>query len=163
VSVKVTTWVWDHAPVTEVDQMLVLLALADYADEETWTAWPTIKKLATKVRMSQRTVQRHLRDLETAGRLSTKLNAGGKREMDPRYRPNAYQILGVSHAVTPTGPGVTETAPRGDRKGTSGVSLVSPRTVNEPSLEPRAREADPEPIADREASLARLRELKEAL
>jgi DNA-binding transcriptional ArsR family regulator len=68
VSIRVMTLVWDAAAVP-VGRLLLLLALADAANDE-GVCWPSVTTLARKCRTSDRTVQRHLRDLEAAGLLA---------------------------------------------------------------------------------------------
>lgn len=50
-------------------QKLILLALADCANDE-GLAWPSIATIARKCGCDERTVQRNLRDLETAGKIA---------------------------------------------------------------------------------------------
>lgn len=54
---------------------LVLLALADYANED-GLAWPSVPTLAKKARLSERSVRRALRALESLGEIEVKQYAG---------------------------------------------------------------------------------------
>lgn len=64
-SIKVMNAVWQDAS-CEGGALLVLLALADFADEE-GNCFPSIAVLAYKSRMSTRSVKRHISDLTNDG------------------------------------------------------------------------------------------------
>ena len=139
-SVKVMTWVWEHSQ-SVGNERLVLLALADHADDERWEAWPDIARLALKTRLSERTVQRCIVSLSQRNELEVRRQQGGKATMDRRYRPNRYVIKGRQivtpnepkgrQIVTPnTDPGVTDQVSRGDRSGNPGVTLLSPSNTS---------------------------------
>ncbi|WP_334459079.1 helix-turn-helix domain-containing protein [Micromonospora sp. CPCC 205554] len=76
-SVRVMSWVWDHSPVGGT-QRLVLLAIADCADDTGENAWPSVATLARKVRLDERTVQRVIRRLVDGGHLTVSASAGGR-------------------------------------------------------------------------------------
>lgn len=61
--------VWDNAP-TNGSELLLLLALADYADDEGW-CWPTIPALAKKSRMTERGTYQVLASLRDSGMVET--------------------------------------------------------------------------------------------
>ncbi|TDQ00633.1 helix-turn-helix protein [Labedaea rhizosphaerae] len=60
------SWVWDNSPV-KGGELLLLLAIADHADDLGGNAWPSIDRLTTRTRVDRRTVQRILRSLERKG------------------------------------------------------------------------------------------------
>jgi hypothetical protein len=62
-SVACSTWVWKHSSATGTE-FLVLLALADGADDEGHNHYPSQKALAAKCRISERTVRRAVWTLE---------------------------------------------------------------------------------------------------
>lgn len=101
-SVKVMTWVWEHSPVGGTER-LVLLALADSADDTGANAWPSVATLARKTRVDERTVQRIIRRLEEAGHLVVEATSGGRRS-------NRYTV--VMHAPEPVEPAAAD--PRQD-------------------------------------------------
>jgi hypothetical protein len=119
VSLKVMTWVFDESESTGTER-LVLLAIADHADDETWTAWPSIERLAHKAKCSDRTVQRSIRSLADLGEL-TIIEGGGSRKTH-RYtvNPQGRQIVAppMESEVTPRASGVTPTVERGDARVT---------------------------------------------
>lgn len=67
-SVKVSGWVWEHAPVKS-GELVVLLALADNAHDDGRGAYPSQTELARKARMTGRQVRNCLKALETAGHI----------------------------------------------------------------------------------------------
>lgn len=134
-SIKVMQEVWDNARVTQ-GTLLVLLSLADSADEKSRECWPAISTIAAKSRLSERQVQRCITELQEAGIVVVTANAG-------RSGSNLFRIQEVTKwrgdkmsggdahvtgGVTPMSPG--------------GVTPMSPkpslRTINEPST----RESD---------------------
>jgi hypothetical protein len=126
-SVRVMAAVWEQSE-AEGNDRLILLALADHADDETWSCWPSIARLAQKTRVSGRTVQRCLRKLEEIGEVATEARGGtaSNREM----RPNRYTItLGTPRqSDTPVNltPGDTCVRGPGDNRVTTPVTTVSP-------------------------------------
>lgn len=64
-SIKLMTAVWEREDLSST-QKLVLLALADWANDE-GLCWPSINRLAIKTSMAGRSVQRLIRDLEQMG------------------------------------------------------------------------------------------------
>ena len=48
---------------------MVLVALAEYADNEAWEAWPSVMRLAAELGVSRRQIQLHLRSLQELGAL----------------------------------------------------------------------------------------------
>jgi hypothetical protein len=131
-SIKILTEIWSEPPVRQ-GTLLVLLALADSADETSRECWPSIRTIAKKSVLSERQVQHCLRELVEARIVDVDANAG-------RHGTNLYRIRqraewgvqklrgGEAHftgGVKPTSPG--------------GVKPTSPepsyRTVKEPSEE----------------------------
>jgi hypothetical protein len=69
-SVKVSSRVWEQSRQTEPSKKLLLLALADRADDD-GVCWPSVNYLAERIHASERHTRRLLRDLEAAGELLT--------------------------------------------------------------------------------------------
>lgn len=84
-SIKVMTWVWDHAQV-KGGELLLLLAIADHADDEGRNAWPSLNRLVERTRVDRRTVQRLLRSLERNRLIMIEPSAGP-------HRTNRYTVL----------------------------------------------------------------------
>ena len=64
-SIKLMTAVWDRLDLSST-QKLVLLALADWANDE-GLCWPSISRLAVKASLTSRGVQKSIRSLEDMG------------------------------------------------------------------------------------------------
>lgn len=125
------TWVFDHSQ-SQGGQRLVLLALANHAGREEWTAWPAVPTIAREARMSERGVQYALRGLERDGRIAKagRSHAG----------TNLWRVMTTSplDQLEPAGgegtapAGGEEIAPGGANDGTPGVQSVAPEP-SEPS------------------------------
>jgi hypothetical protein len=74
-SVSATAWCWEHSR-AEGSALLLLLALADRANDEGDDIWPSQKTLARKCRISVRTVHRLLGELEELGEVKIERYAG---------------------------------------------------------------------------------------
>lgn len=78
--------------------MLLALAIADHADDDGTSIYPSISMLAAKTRQSERTVQYQLRRMEQTGWLIL-VNAGnGGRSQRREYRINPDWIKGAEIA-----------------------------------------------------------------
>ena len=118
-SVKVMAQVWDESEATGTAR-LVLLAIADNCDHDGTNAWPAVGTIARKTLLSERTVQRKIKELVMLGELRV---VPGPAHIRSDRRPNGYEV--VFHGATARHPaggtgrqtngfGVTEDAPRGD-------------------------------------------------
>jgi len=87
-SIKIMSEVWDHATVSQ-GTLLVLLALADSADERSRECWPAISSIAAKARLSDRQAQRCITELQEAGIVAVTPNAG-------RSGSNLYRVQEVT-------------------------------------------------------------------
>jgi hypothetical protein len=108
------SWVFQHSESTGNDR-LVLLALADRANEVGDDCWPAIPTIAKKARCSDRTVQRALQNLVNLGELAVDKGAGYGGS-------NRYRILMGGDNLTP------RQDDTGDTADTRVVTLVSPNT-----------------------------------
>jgi hypothetical protein len=126
-SVKLSAWAWSQK--IGVGPKLVLLALADHADDD-GVCWPGIRFVAMKCNITHRNVQRHVATLTAANLI----------EAIPRYREdgtqttNAYRLL-----IAETG-GYDKIDMGGMSKLTEDGAIdrgrVAEMTPHEPSLEP---------------------------
>lgn len=64
----------------------VAYVIADHLNKTTGDAWPSMERIAERLCVSPKTVQRCVRQLERSGWLSVKRSTGRKRSN--RYRPN---------------------------------------------------------------------------
>jgi hypothetical protein len=93
-SIRVMTSVWDDLRTQAHSELLFLLALADWANDDGY-CWPTISALATKARLSERAVQQILGRLTTTGRIR-RIQGGG------RGRANRYQVVTARNGAPET-------------------------------------------------------------
>lgn len=94
-SIRAMTWAMESAPddLTPT-QRHVLLVLADFVNDETLTAFPSVARLCRRTGLSTRSVQMSLRALEDAGIISTHIKAAtgaGDRIIPHDRRPNLYR------------------------------------------------------------------------
>ena len=116
-SIKSMTWAFSQ-PLSG-NEKVVLLALADFADDD-GVCWPAIPKLAEKAYLSARTIQRIILTLSDQGYLFFE-----RREAtNGRPTSNMYRLIFDGDKLSPYG----------DTGDTTMVTLLSP--PNEPSLEP---------------------------
>lgn len=156
-SVDVMSAVWKQSKATGT-ALLLLLAIADNANSE-GKAYPSVKRLAQKIRTSERNVQLLLRRLEELGELAIELQA------EKRGCNAYYVLLGANGGEEDFTPAPKQPAPRGEEDFTrggeedftggvkvaspGGVKRISPEPSVEPSIQPSlvegAREAPPPP------------------
>lgn len=103
-SIRAMSRVW-AASRQKGSALLLLLAIADFADDDGGNAFPSIATLAQKTRMSRRSVQLLVRKLAATGELHVRSAAG-------RKGVNVYEIRGPWGANFAP-PGVEETAAGG--------------------------------------------------
>lgn len=90
VSIKVMNLVWESL-IPAVD-LVLCLALADFADDDGGSIYPSVSKLAQKTRSSPRTVSRRLALLREQGIIEV-VDQGGGRGHSTEYRFN------LNHAI----------------------------------------------------------------
>lgn len=140
-SLTAMVWALKKAQVPDPISHLVLIGLADHADDNGQNARPSVALLADYARCSPRSVQRKLRDLNECG-LIWPGDQRGVEHLRSDRRPVVYDLaiygVSVSHAAKN---GVTETSERGAtgdqagcQAGPSGATRLADRTVLEPSL-----------------------------
>lgn len=158
---KAADWAW-KTPAKGV-QLLVLLALADYANDKTLECRPSLPSIAEKTGLGTSTVRRELRSLEAAGLIKTEVSSGGrharshyhfvitetqpqragkKASKQPKKRPETQP----DRAPSPTtAGGFTEGNPTTVARNPTRAGGVVPKTGKEPSAKAdRRRRADPE-------------------
>ncbi len=116
-SVHVTSWVLSHSD-ERLGRRLVLLVLADHANEDGTGAYPSVETIAREARLSVSQAKRCLRDLRESGAI------------EPTGTMPAGNVI---YSVLMTGG--AHIAPVANRAG--GGAHIAPRTVQEqPSKEP---------------------------
>lgn len=116
-------WVLNHSDTTGTER-LVLLGIANHADENGENAWPGVPTLARYAGVGERATRYALRSLEKAGHIVTESRKGGRVDSDPRYRTNRYRVVGVleSRGAQPC----RSDQSRGARGGSQGGTTAHP-------------------------------------
>lgn len=125
-SVRVMTWVFEQSR-SKKNARLVLLAIADCANDEGRQAYPSMAKLCQKTGLSERAVTGLVADLERLGELEVKRNAGPKG-------CNLYRVV-----MTPAG-----SAPPQDLHPAGSAGVKKPQVKADDPAE-SAPPADPAP------------------
>lgn len=123
-SVKAMAWAYEQR-VGHAVRKSVLIALADAADD-TGLCWPSIKRIAWMAEVNERTVQRHVRDLEAMGLLA--VDRSRVRD-NGASSSNAYQLPIHERPLFSAKP---ERAAR-SRKGGEGDNLSPPGNLSPPA------------------------------
>lgn len=159
-SIKIMTMVFDRYP-NGGGEMLLALSLADFADDNGTSVYPSIKQLSEKTRQSERSVQYQLRKMEEAGWLVLVNSGNGGRNQRREYRISPEWIKGADFAPvqSTTGKGATDDV-KGANDSNKGCNGLHPHiTANEPSItviEPSAPTAAPKVRAHTIADLVAL-------
>lgn len=150
-SIKVMTYVWDGFQASG-SELLAMLALADWCDDNGGSLFPSIKGVAEKIRVSESQARRIIRKFEEDGFISVVGNVnGGAPGMTRQYRLNVPKLRQLaSEKQNETGstnatPSVDATPSMDARDGWHGCARrVAPmretggthatRTTREPSL-----------------------------
>ncbi|SRR5260221_7405499 len=142
-SIRLMSQVWEDTRIESQAELLVLLALADHARDD-GLCWPSMRSIAGKARIEERSAQRIIRRLIEKG-LVELVSQGGC--IDGCNTPNRYRVIGSeprqTHGVTEGRPGASVSqgvrgdpvSPRGDREDKNGVTLGHPNHQIEPSTE----------------------------
>jgi hypothetical protein len=125
-SIKIMTAVWDREDLSST-QKLVLLALADWANDE-GLCWPSINRLAIKASLTSRAVQKTIRSLEDAGFI---------RREEVLGKGNRYWIstpLNEVHPCTTFTPPLNEVHPTPEPRSpnTSMIHQLTTKCIKEP-------------------------------
>ena len=88
---KMCGLVFEHYPVGG-GEMITALCLADHADHDGTSIWPSVPTIAKLTRQSERTVQYHLSKMQESGWLLLVGNAKGGRKKSREYRINPVWI-----------------------------------------------------------------------
>jgi Helix-turn-helix domain len=91
-SIRVMTAVWDHSPY-ESGELLVLLALADWADDQ-GRCWPSVQAIAQKARLKERQVYNILQKFRADEIIQCA--PGGGRGHSTNYLINTAKIAGFA-------------------------------------------------------------------
>lgn len=136
-SLRATLWALDQAPTDDPAEVVVLISLADEADDEGRNAWPSQERLATRARCSVRTVQRRLRALEDRG-LITRMECADARytSLPERKRPVCYRL--ALHLTRQSDASDEVTTTRSD--ASDGALLTRQSVADNPNPNPEEQE-----------------------
>ena len=134
-SLKAMLWALEECPVDDPTALLVIIAIADRADENGLNAWPAQSAIAERARCSERTVRRKLADLELAGVICR-----GDQDLVSHFRPDRRPVVwdlpmvtGGQNVLPLSANGGTPGAERGDNCVRQTVhSLLRNETVPSP-------------------------------
>jgi hypothetical protein len=131
-SFGLTKLIWLAESLKEPELLLLALALADYANDDGTSIFPSVGTLAKKTRRGARTVQRNLRHLESRGIIETVRYKRGGRGKAREYRI----VLSKLGAPTPRGSEEkhrhTQTK-RATSNARCGDGAVSPHLLDKPT------------------------------
>ena len=141
-SIRLMSQVWEDPRIQSQPELLVLLALADHARDD-GVCWPSIRTIAAKARVEERSAQRIIRRLIEKGLVEIVAKGGciDGHNVANRYRVNGGDPVSP-HDPTEGHPGVTSgqgvggdrQSPRGDPENPDGVTLGRGNHNIEPSL-----------------------------
>lgn len=133
-SIKIMSRVWEEEGLDTL-QTLVLLSMADHAQDDGTNCYPSMARIARKARCSERQARRIVRSLEKAGFLTTSTNRGRNQTNEyvirvPPLKPDATpyfvdELIGHEEQDNRT----SETL-----KSDIAVSGESSETIKEPSF-----------------------------
>jgi hypothetical protein len=130
-SVRVMAAIWElPLPPTE---KLVLLVIADHADDNGENAYPGVARIAKRASITERHTRRILQELVREGWLSIDRQMGGGVDLRSDRRPNRYRLNGVTSVSGRHAIGVTPVSERADMGVRNGVTPMSADTSLEPS------------------------------
>lgn len=136
-SVKVISRVWECSS-HGGNELLVLLALADWADDDGRHIYPSVPRIAAKCKLTERGVRYILRKLEASGELITSMQShrNKNRQMTNEYRIVLNQLRGANCAGGNKLPGANERPKGGQIDAERGATVSDNTSVihQEPSL-----------------------------
>lgn len=159
-SIRVMNHVWGNSK-QQGSALVVLLAIADWARDDGHNAYPTIPMLADKARLSHRSAQRIIANLEESGELVIQRSTGRGHahvysvpmdikgdilspdkndapSLNDKYHAALKGDTGGIERVTSPPERVTPVVRKGDTPRITNRYL----TVNQPSIEPSREESD---------------------
>ena len=94
-SIKVMTLVWERFPASG-SELLAMLALADWCNDKGGSLHPSMKTVASKIRVSEKQARRLVRGFEQQGYLSVVGNAyGGAPGTTKQFRLNVEKLAAL--------------------------------------------------------------------
>jgi hypothetical protein len=130
--------VLEHSYATGTDR-LVLVVLAEHADKETWTCFPSVAIIAKEANVKERAAQGALHALQEAGEIDVEIHGAPYPKTRQQYRPNLYRVTvdasasGAPSDTTSADPVVHDSAPSGARERYPVVHGGAPKSSLQPS------------------------------
>ncbi|WP_434626091.1 helix-turn-helix domain-containing protein [Azospirillum sp. B2RO_4] len=141
-SLRAMAAVWGSPRPLDTMTAIVLVRLADFADDHGGGIFPSVKRVAAECRLSPRKVQYILRDLEATGLLVKVADEDPGRRRGREYRLDLSALSQSPEGCTSCRgagrAGVQVVRPKGARRAGVGVHVVHP----EPPLDPPKNHQD---------------------
>lgn len=161
-SIKASSWIWDNSK-QHGARLLLLLAIADNANDQGTNSFPSVKTLAQRCRVDDRRVRRMMKDLIEVNELRVITEAGRKGRCGST---NLYELpqYRIAHGFEENTPGTNTPGPQatgGTYTSPGGVHIPPVGGVHipaEPSLEPSfnlKEEINPSDLCSEPENLAR--------
>ena len=144
-SIKALNWAWEQ-PTSSSGQKLVLLALADHANDD-GHCWPGMKRIADKCDMSARQVSTHVTNLEKAGILTT----NRRMKDNNQYSTYDYQLNFASGSLLPVEADFQRNSTSGGQQKPTSGGLAEADFRTEPSVSNRKKEPSVSSSSDDDA------------
>ena len=153
-SLRAVLWALDAAPTDDKSEVLVLVALADDADDTGGSCWPSLERIAARARMSVSGARRAVQRLEQAELITVH-----RPDRQGRGQHNRYQLhLEMVRNVTSEG-SQDDTLPDAERCAKGRVS--APKGAQR--VASRARiPVDPIPVDPRRQQISERRDYADA-
>ncbi len=159
------------AQIGSPSRKILAIRLGDFADDEGRGIWPTVGRLANETELSERTVQRLLKEFVDEGLLIVVAEGGGRPGQATRYDFDMMKLEalvrgktvsnGCHHVTGDTTTPVTPDAETGDTDDIDGCHHVT-QTVIEPLNKPSLERGRASELENREIRKANERAFKKA-
>jgi hypothetical protein len=172
-SIRYVATVLDKLTELSATDTLVLIALADFASDDTRECWPSVATIARRARVTRRAVQLRLRSLEKRGLIQ--VAQGGHfygRNTASQYRlcfdHDGKIVADLSTGGRTSFAGGANVETKGGERRSGGGEPRSPHPLLDPSLNQRAfkkrrtvdKSKDPSPAVTHEEAQAALTRLR---
>jgi hypothetical protein len=135
------SWVWEHAKEVKGRELLVLLALADSANDD-GVCWPGLTSIARKTRIDRRHTIRIVRSLQERGYI--KIEYRKDNDNPEKNLTNIYRVVTKQQVVTPEPlPSDTETTTPSDTETMRVVTSEPPKPSINRNKEPSKKQEIP--------------------